>query len=95
MVTRALFARLHAKPGQEHALADFLASALPLANAETGTITWFALKFDEATYGIFDAFTDDAGRDAHLNGQIAAGLMANAERLLSQKSRRWSCLPPN
>ena len=84
MVTKALFARLHAKSGQEKALSDFLASALPLANAEAGTTAWFALKFDESTYGIFDVFADDAGRDAHLSGQIAAALMANAETLLSQ-----------
>ncbi len=74
MTKLALFVRLEAKPGQEAALADFLASALPLANAESGTTAWFALKFG-------------AGRQAHLNGQIAAALMANAATLLSS--------PPN
>ena len=72
MTKLALFVRLEAKPGQEAALADFLASALPLANAESGTTAWFALKFGPSTFGVFDAFADEAGRQAHLNGQIAA-----------------------
>lgn len=80
----AIFVRLHAKPGQETVLADFLAGALPLANAESGTTSWFALRFDAFTFGIFDTFNDDAGRQAHLTGPIAAALMANAEALLSQ-----------
>ena len=80
----ALFARLHAKPGKEAEVEKFLASALPLANAEAGTPVWFALKFGPAEFGIFDAFADEAGRKAHLNGQIAAALMKNAEALLSQ-----------
>ncbi len=87
MTKLALFVRLEAKPGQEAALADFLASALPLANAESGTTAWFALKFGPSTFGVFDAFADEAGRQAHLNGQIAAALMANAVTLLSS--------PPN
>jgi len=83
MTKFALFARLEAKPGQEAAVAQFLSSALPLANAESGTTAWFALKFGPSTFGIFDAFADEAGREAHLNGQIAAALMANAAALLS------------
>lgn len=79
-----LFVRLHAKPGMEKELAGFLAGALPLANAESGTLNWFAIQFDNATFGIFDSFADDAGRDAHLNGPIAAALMANAAKLLAQ-----------
>jgi quinol monooxygenase YgiN len=79
----ALFVRLEAKPGQEGALAAFLASALPLANAESGTVTWFALKFGPSTFGVFDTFADEEGRQAHLRGQIAAALMANAAALLS------------
>ncbi len=87
MVKLALFARLEAKPGKEKALADFLASALPMANAEAGTTAWFALKFGPTTFGIFDAFADAAGRDAHLNGDIAAALMKHADELLAS--------PPN
>ena len=84
MVKLALFVRLEAKPGQEAAVADFLAGALPLANAESGTTAWFALKFGPSTFGVFDAFQDEAGRAAHLNGPIAAALMANAASLLSE-----------
>ena len=83
MTKLALFVRLEAKPGQEAAVADFLAGALPLANAESGTTAWFALKFGPSTFGVFDAFEDEAGRSAHLNGPIAAALMANAATLLS------------
>jgi len=83
MAKLALFVRLEAKPGKETALADFLAGALPLANAESATTAWFALKFGPSTFGVFDAFQDEAGRQAHLNGQIAAALMANAAELLS------------
>lgn len=79
----ALFVRLEAKPGQETAVANFLAGALPLANAELGTVSWFALRFGPSSFGIFDTFADDAGRQAHLNGPIAAALMANAAALLS------------
>jgi quinol monooxygenase YgiN len=79
----ALFVRLEAKPGQETAVADFLAGALPLANAETGTTSWFALRFGPSTFGIFDTFADEDGRQAHLSGPIAAALMANASALLS------------
>jgi quinol monooxygenase YgiN len=84
MVKFALFVRLQAKPGKEAAVADFLAGALPLANAESGTTAWFALKFGPSTFGVFDAFQDEAGRQAHLSGPIAAALMANAEALLSE-----------
>jgi quinol monooxygenase YgiN len=87
MVKFALFVRLQAKPGKEAAVADFLAGALPLANAESGTTAWFALKFGPSTFGVFDAFQDEAGRQAHLSGPIAAALMANAEALLSEAPR--------
>ena len=79
----ALFVRLEAKPGQEAAVAAFLAGALPLANAELGTIAWFALQFGPSTFGVFDTFADEQGRQAHLRGPIAAALMANAAALLS------------
>ena len=84
MAKLALFVRLEAKPGKEAAVADFLAGALPLANAESGTTAWFALKFGPSTFGVFDCFADEAGRNAHLNGQIAAALMANASALLAE-----------
>ena len=82
-VKLALYVRLEARPGQEQAVADFLASALPLANDEPGTVAWFALRFGPSTFGVFDAFASEAGRDAHLDGRIAAALMANADALLA------------
>lgn len=82
MVKLALFVRLEALPGKESALSDFLAGAFPLANAEPGTAAWFALKFSPSSFGIFDAFADKAGRQAHLEGPIATALMAQASALL-------------
>ena len=84
MVHVALLVRLEAKPGKEQLLAEFLTSALPLANAEPQTTVWFALKIGPSTFGIFDAFPNEAGREAHLNGPIAAALMAKAGELLAQ-----------
>lgn len=79
-----LLVRLVAKPGQEQKVADFIEGALPLAQAEPDTLTWYAIRIDHATFGIFDTFPDDAGRQAHLNGPIAAALMANAAELLAE-----------
>lgn len=84
MVNVALLVRLEAKPGKEAALEGFLKNGLPLANQEALTPVWFAIKMGPSTFGIFDAFADDAGRDAHLSGQIAAALMAQAPDLLAQ-----------
>ena len=83
MVKLALLARMEAKPGKEAEVEAFLAGALPLAQAEDATISWFALKLGPSTFGIFDTFEAESGRQAHLNGPIAAALMANAEALLS------------
>ncbi|HEX4450827.1 MAG TPA: antibiotic biosynthesis monooxygenase [Kofleriaceae bacterium] len=80
----ALLVRLVAKPGKEAEVAQFLASALPLAQNEPATIAWFALRLSPREFGIFDAFPDDAGRSAHLNGPIAAALMAKAGELLAE-----------
>ncbi|HTD40104.1 MAG TPA: hypothetical protein VK671_05750 [Mucilaginibacter sp.] len=80
----ALLAWLVAKPGKEQELADFLKSALPLALAETGTVRWYAWQIDQSVFGIFDTFEAEEGREAHLNGEIAAALMANADRLLAK-----------
>jgi quinol monooxygenase YgiN len=84
MVRVALFVRLKAKPGKEADVARFLESGLTLANQETTTPIWFALRLGPATFGIFDAFADDAGRKAHLAGPIAAALMAQASELLAE-----------
>ena len=79
----ALLVRLEAKPGKEDAVAEFLSGALPLAQAEPATTAWFAIRLGNSTFGIFDAFPDDAGRQAHLSGPIAAALMEKASELLA------------
>jgi quinol monooxygenase YgiN len=84
MVKLALLARLEAKPGKEQEVANFLASALPLAEAESDTVEWFALKLGPSTFGIFDTFNDEKGREAHLSGKIAAALTAKASELLAK-----------
>jgi len=84
MVRVALLVRLKAKPGKEAEVESFLKSGLPLAEAEPATTAWFAVKFGPSTFGIFDAFPDEAGRQAHLSGPIAAALMARASDLLSE-----------
>ncbi len=83
MLKLGLYVRLEAKPGQEAALKAFLESALPLAEAEETTPAWFALQLGPTRFGIFDAFADDTGRQAHLDGPIAAALMARADELLA------------
>jgi quinol monooxygenase YgiN len=80
----ALYVPLEAKPGKEKEVAEFLKSALPLVNAEPGTVTWFAIQESPSSFSIFDTFNDEAGRDAHLNGKVAAALMAKASELLAK-----------
>ena len=84
MVSTALFVRLEAKPGKEDEVANFLKSGLSLVQQEPATIAWFGIRIGPSTFGIFDAFPDEAGRQAHLNGKVAAALMAKAGELLSQ-----------
>jgi quinol monooxygenase YgiN len=84
MVHKSLWVRLQAKPEKAEEVAKFLAGALPLANQEQQTIVWFALRLGPATFAIFDAFADDRGRQAHLEGPIAKALMAKASELLSE-----------
>jgi quinol monooxygenase YgiN len=82
MMTKfALYVPLQAKPGKEKEVADFLRSAVPLVNAEEGTISWFAIQEGPSSFAIFDTFDDEAGRDAHLNGKVAAALMGRASEL--------------
>lgn len=78
-----IVALLEAKPGKEAALADLLRSAQALAAKEAGTLVWYAFQSGPHSFGIFDAFADDAGRTAHLQGQIAAALLGRADELLS------------
>jgi len=78
-VRKALIARLEAKRDKEAEVQNLLTSAVALANQEDGTTVWFALKLGPSTFGVFDAFADEEGRQAHLNGPIAQALVANAE----------------
>jgi len=84
MLNYALFARLEAKPGKENDVAKFLEIGLQLALQESTTPLWFALRLGPTTFGVFDAFKDEAGRQAHLSGPIAQALMAQASELLAQ-----------
>ena len=79
MTKFALYVPLAAKPGKEQEVADFLRSAIPLVNGEPGTISWYAIQEGPSSFAIFDTFDDEDGREAHLNGQVAAALMAKAE----------------
>lgn len=79
----ALYVPLEAKPGKEQAVADFLRAGLPLVQAEAGTVAWFGVQTGPSSFAIFDAFPDEKGRDAHLNGKVAAALMAKAGELFS------------
>ena len=83
MPTLSLFVRLEAKPGKEADVAAFLEQGLALAQNEAKTPVWFALRLGPSTFGVFDAFDDEAGRQAHLEGPIAKALMANAPALLA------------
>jgi len=83
MTTVGLIVRLQAKPGKEDELADFLRSAVPLVQAEPATTAWFALQIDASTFAIVDAFPDQAGRQAHLEGAVAAALFGKADDLLA------------
>ena len=78
-----IVALLEAKPGKEEVLGDLLRSAQALAAQEPGTVVWYAFRAGPRSFGIFDAFADDAGRDAHLQGRIAAALLGRADELLA------------
>lgn len=84
MVKVALFVRLDAKPGKEKEVESFLLSGLPIVQAEPATTAWFGLRMGPSTFGIFDAFPDEAGRQAHLSGRVAGALMAKAGELLAK-----------
>jgi quinol monooxygenase YgiN len=86
-VNLGILATLKAKPGKEAEVEQFLKSALPLANQEAATVVWFAVRLDASTFGIFDAFPNETGREAHLSGPIATALMAKWKDLLAE--------PPN
>ena len=84
MVNVALFVRLEAKPGKEKDVENFLLGGLPIVQEEPATTAWFGIRFGPSTFGIFDAFPDEAGRQAHLSGKVAAALMAKADELFAE-----------
>ena len=84
MVTVGLLVRLEAKPGKEAEVEEFLKSGLALVQEEPKTTVWFAIRMSQSTFGIFDAFSDESGRQAHLSGRVAAALMAKASDLLAE-----------
>ena len=84
MIKLAFFVRLEAKPGKEAAVEEFLRTGLPIVQNEPATIAWFEMRLGPRTFGIFDAFPDEAGRQAHLSGRVAAALMAKASELFEK-----------
>ena len=84
MVKLGLWVRLEAKPGKEADVESFLLNGLSIVQDEPATITWYAIKLGPSTFGIFDTFADEPGRQAHLSGRVAALLKAEASRLFSQ-----------
>jgi quinol monooxygenase YgiN len=87
MATLALLVNIEAKTGKEAEVAALLRGALPLAQAEAGTRTWHAFQTGPSTFGIFDTFDDEAGRQAHLEGEIARALLGRAGELLAKPPR--------
>ncbi|MBA2495347.1 MAG: antibiotic biosynthesis monooxygenase [Acidobacteria bacterium] len=87
MVKKAIFVKLKAKSGKEAEVEAFLNSGLQLVEDEPLTVNWYALKFDDSTFGIFDTFNGEEGRDAHLNGKVAEALMAKADELLAESPK--------
>jgi quinol monooxygenase YgiN len=83
MTRFSLFVELKAKPGKEEEVAAFRSGAQSLVVAEAGTTAWFAVRFDTHTFAVFDAFDEEAGRQAHLTGRIAEALHAHSEELFA------------
>ncbi len=76
--------RLEAKPGKESEVEKFIHDGLPVVQEERATTAWFGIRMAPSTFGIFDAFPDESGRQAHLSGRVAAALKEKASDLLSQ-----------
>lgn len=79
-----LLITLRAKDGRELELLNFLNEAVNLARREEKTITWYSFRIDRLTFGVFDTFENESGRDAHLNGTIVGTIMEKASDLLSE-----------
>jgi quinol monooxygenase YgiN len=81
MTNHALYVQLEAKPGMEQEVASFLSSARSMVDDEPETMAWFAIRMGNSTFGIFDAFANEHGREAHLQGKLAKQLMSRASQL--------------
>ena len=84
MTQHALYVQLEAKPGKEQEVASFLSGARSMVNDEPDTTAWFAIRMGPRTFGIFDAFANERGRDAHLQGKVAKELMSKAPQLFTK-----------
>lgn len=82
-VSLALLVTLEAQPGKEDEVASFLEGGLSLVEREPGTVTWYAFRQSQTTFGIFDTFSSDDGRQAHLSGEVAKALGKISENLLA------------
>jgi quinol monooxygenase YgiN len=80
----AIWVQLEAKPGKEHEVEEFLKAGATLAEKEAGTNTWYGVKLGPTSFGVFDTFADEEGRNAHLNGEIAKALFAKAPELFAK-----------
>ncbi|SNS96021.1 Quinol monooxygenase YgiN [Granulicella rosea] len=87
MAKFALYAELKPKPGKEAEIEAFLKLGGEMSHAEPGTVSWYGFKEDNGTYGVFDTFDDEAGRDAHLTGEIAKALMAKADEYFAEQPK--------
>ncbi|NIJ22987.1 putative quinol monooxygenase [Sphingomonas japonica] len=76
-MSKALFVRLEALPGKADDLRSFLNKGLSIVEGEPKTVRWFAIQFGPSTFGIFDAFPDEDGRQAHLSGDVGKALGEN------------------
>jgi quinol monooxygenase YgiN len=86
MTTKAIWVMLKAKPGKEGDVEAFLKQGAVMANNEPKTVNWYGVKVAQGIYGVFDTFDDESGREAHLSGEIAKALLANAEDLFANAS---------
>ncbi len=83
MTSLAIYVRLEAKPGKEQEVADLLKQARRLVMDEPDTVAWFALRLGPSSFAIFDAFDDERGREAHIQGRVAAALIQKAPELFA------------
>ena len=84
MINAGLLVRIEAKPGKEADVERFLRAGLPIVQQEPATIAWFAIRLGPSTFGIFDVFPDESGRQAHISGRVAATLVSKAPDLFAQ-----------